>query len=316
MILFAGIPSETPLALAIAAAKELGVPHVVLNQRESAFIDLSMAWGDEGLQGALWIGDTHYSLHCFTGIYARLIEAEVLPELATSGRRRPDAATLARTHALTDLINQLLDIHPAAVANRPSAMGSNLSKPFQAQLVQAAGLLTPETLITNDAQAVRAFHAVHARIVYKSVSGVRSIVREWTDDIGPPLERVARLPTQFQAFVLGVNIRVHVVAQAVFATEIISEAIDYRYGERDGFPTMMVATELPPTIAQACVRLTADLGLVMSGIDLKRTPDGQWYCFEVNPSPAYSYFQELSGQPIAEALVGTLRGRLQGVCAP
>ncbi len=138
---------------------------------------------------------------------------------------------------------------------------------------------------------------------------MRSIVREWSPTIGPDLAAVARVPTQFQAFVPGVNIRVHVVGDALFATEIASAAVDYRYGERDGFDTAMAPVELPQAIAEACVQLTSGLGLVLSGIDLKRTPAGEWYCFEVNPSPAYSYFEELGGQPIAEALVRALSGR-------
>jgi hypothetical protein len=31
-------------------------------------------------------------------------------------------------------------------------------------------------------------------------------------------------------------------------------------------------------------------------------------CFEVNPSPAYSYYQELTGAPISDALVRYLAG--------
>jgi glutathione synthase/RimK-type ligase-like ATP-grasp enzyme len=45
------------------------------------------------------------------------------------------------------------------------------------------------------------------------------------------------------------------------------------------------------------------LDLPLCGIDLKRASDGRYFCFEVNPSPAYSYYQENAGQPIAEALV-------------
>jgi glutathione synthase/RimK-type ligase-like ATP-grasp enzyme len=309
VILFAGIPSETPLALAIAAAERLSLPHLVFNQRHSTHVNLSMEWREAGLDGALWLGDARYRLDGFTGIYARTVEAAVLPELQPRGRGGADAAAVARTQTLTELFNELLDVHPGRVANRPSAMGSNLSKPYQAQLIQAAGLLIAETIVTNDAQAVRAFHADHRRIVYKSVSGVRSIVREWSPAIGPDLAAVSRLPTQFQAFVPGVNIRVHVVGDELFATEIASDAVDYRYGERDGFETAMSPVELPSFIADVCVKLTVGLGLVLSGIDLKRTPGGEWYCFEVNPSPAYSYFEELGGQPIAEALVRALSVR-------
>jgi len=41
-------------------------------------------------------------------------------------------------------------------------------------------------------------------------------------------------------------------------------------------------------------------------IDLKRTRDGTFFCFGLNPSPAYSYYQEHTGQPIAEPIVGLL----------
>ena len=309
MILFAGIASETPLALAIAAAERLGLPHVVFNQRHSAHVDLQMAWDDAGMSGALWIGGARYPLDAFTGIYARTIEAGILPEMKPHGRADADPVVFARTLALTNLFTELLDISPARVVNRPSAMGSNLSKPFQAQLVQAAGLLTPETLVTNQPDAVRAFHTSHSRIVYKSISAVRSIVREWSPALGPDLDRLTHLPTQFQAFVPGVNVRVHVVGTTLFATEVASDAVDYRYGERDGFATAMSPVELPADIAAVCVRLTAQLGLWMSGIDLKRTPEGDWYCFEVNPSPAYSYYEELAGQPIADTLARMLAGR-------
>jgi glutathione synthase/RimK-type ligase-like ATP-grasp enzyme len=56
------------------------------------------------------------------------------------------------------------------------------------------------------------------------------------------------------------------------------------------------------------VALTASLGLEMGGIDLKRTPEGEYVCFEVNPSPAYSCFDRESAEAVAEALVIHLSG--------
>ena len=302
MILFAGIPSEAPLALAIAAAEQAGFPHTVFNQRHATHCDMRLEWTADGIDGTLALGGTPLPLRELTGIYARMIEVDALPEHAPRGRTPPDPVELSRAKALCALFDELLDALPATIVNRPCTMGSNLSKPYQAQMITAVGLLTPPTLITNAPDAVRAFHAEHGRIVYKSISAVRSIVREWSPSDGPDLAAVTRLPTQFQAFVPGVNIRVHVVGEKVFATQIDSASIDYRYGEREGLPTTMQPVELPPDIAAACVTLTATLGLEMSGIDLKRTPDGDWYCFEVNPSPAYSYFEENGGQPIAAAL--------------
>jgi len=50
------------------------------------------------------------------------------------------------------------------------------------------------------------------------------------------------------------------------------------------------------------------MGLPVAGIDLRCTPDGIWYCFEVNPSPGFTYFQDETNQPIAEAIARLLAG--------
>ncbi len=44
----------------------------------------------------------------------------------------------------------------------------------------------------------------------------------------------------------------------------------------------------------------------MAGIDLRLDPEGRWYCFEVNPSPGYSFFQEHTGQRIDRAIARLL----------
>lgn len=137
---------------------------------------------------------------------------------------------------------------------------------------------------------------------------MRSIVKELDDSRSHELWKVRRLPTQFQAFIDGVNIRVHVVGREVFATAVESEAVDYRYAQRDGHGLAMSPTKLPRAVAARCRRLSEVLDLPLCGIDLKRTPDGDYYCFEVNPSPAYSFYEEHTGQPISEAIVRYLRG--------
>ena len=57
-----------------------------------------------------------------------------------------------------------------------------------------------------------------------------------------------------------------------------------------------------------CVNLTEGLGLAFAGIDLKVTPENHVYCFEVNPSPAFSYYESSTGQPISEAVAEYLAG--------
>ena len=70
----------------------------------------------------------------------------------------------------------------------------------------------------------------------------------------------------------------------------------------------MAAVTLPDDVAAKCLALSQRLALPFCGIDLKRTADGRYYCFEVNPSPAYSYYEAQTRQPIARALACYLAG--------
>jgi glutathione synthase/RimK-type ligase-like ATP-grasp enzyme len=189
------------------------------------------------------------------------------------------------------------------VINRGCAMSSNSSKPFQAQIITAHGLATPETLITNDPTKAIEFIDSHVEVIFKSISGVRSIVQTVTTEDRERLEHIRMCPVQFQVRVPGTDVRVHVIGSEVFATEIQSIAIDYRYSVRqtDTIPEMRAIT-LPEHVRQQCVALTQSLGLEFSGIDLLIGDDGTVTCFEANPSPAFSYFEAFTKQPIAAAI--------------
>ena len=101
-------------------------------------------------------------------------------------------------------------------------MGSNASKPYQSMLIRRHKFLVPETLVTNDPAAVREFFADHDRVIYKSSSGLRSIVSEMVDTDLERLEELRACPVQFQAYVPGFDVRVHVVGDEVIATRIDS----------------------------------------------------------------------------------------------
>lgn len=107
---------------------------------------------------------------------------------------------------------------------------------------------------------------------------------------------------QFQRYVEGTDIRVHTVPGEVFATRIETDRVDYRYAHRDGGRADLSPWQLPDDLAERCLLLAERLGLALAGIDLLLADDGEVYCFEVNPSPAFSYFESCTGQPIARAI--------------
>lgn len=309
MILFCGIPSEAPLALAIEAAEAAGAPHVVLSQRALAHCDLTLQARAGAVSGCLTIGDAEYDLSAFTGVYVRLMEQASLPEARPRRSCPPDPLAVERLALFHRTLIEWLEVAPARVVNRASAMLSNFSKPYQAQLIARQGLPIPPTLVTNDAAAVRAFASAHEHLIFKSISSIRSIVRELDTGAQRDLERLRNLPTQFQERIVGADVRVHVVGDELFACAIESDAVDYRYAARDQLEIAMTPCTLPDDVARACLRLSAELDLPFCGIDLKRTADGRYVCFEVNPSPAYSFYEECTGQSISAALVSYLGGR-------
>lgn len=196
-----------------------------------------------------------------------------------------------------------LNLAPALVVNRPVASGSNASKPYQIELVRAHGFSVPKTLVTTLPQSAAEFWQAHGGdVIYKSVSYVRSIVTVMKEEDLERLETVRSCPVQLQEMVPGHDIRVHVVGQRVFAHHITAEESDYRYDKG----SVIVAHELPDEVASRCVELAAALDLPLAGIDLRVTPEGEYYCFEVNPSPAFSWYEARTGQRIAAALADLL----------
>jgi hypothetical protein len=253
--------------------------------------------GGELQSGFFSHADWRLDIQELTGVYFRPVDAPPVVSLPGMSALETQAVQAQRMAALSAVVDAL----PCPVVNRTSSSMSNHSKPHQAMLIRACGLSVPVTLITNDSAAALAFVTEHGGdVVYKSVSGVRSIVRRF----GP--EHVARLPllrhgpAQFQKRVHGTDVRVHVVGARIFATRIESEAVDYRYAASEGLTITMRPIELPPHISESCLQLTRRLGLLFSGIDFKRTPEGEYVCFEANPSPGFLFYQIQAVMQVSE----------------
>jgi hypothetical protein len=293
MILIYGRLDDPPLASTVEALEEAGAKFVLLDQTTLDREDLCIEVDSSGVHGSLIVAGQELPLDSVRSIYARPLELPV---------RLWDPARAASARLLHQHLWEWLDVSPALVVNRPRTMYANGSKPLQIQLIGEAGFLVPETLVTSDEGEAREFWQRHGRIVYKSSSGVRSIVKELDAPAAARLGRLQALPVQFQEFVPGTDVRVHVVGTRTFGIDIVGSGTDYRYSASNGGEAQLTATDLPPELAARCVALSEQMELPLSGIDLRRRPDGAYVCFEVNPMPAYTYFQAHTGLPISQAL--------------
>lgn len=309
MILVCGGLSDHVTELVCARLIDCGYPYRLLDLGSyPAGFQIKWHWQDSGPSGYIAGPDWKLDLNELTGVFVRYLGPEGRvppPDIA------PGVVPAIFSEYDTGLMVLLEDL-PCAVVNRLGGGMSNNSKAYQALLVRQCGLLTPPTLVTNDPEAARQFYEdCQGEVIYKSLSGIRSIVRRLESEQLARLSLLSNGPAQFQSFIPGENVRVHTVGDQLFATRVHSEAVDYRYASREGRSVEMEPTILPPAIGESCLRIASELDLLLTGIDLKVTPDGEYYCFEVNPCPGFLYYEQNTRQPISTALAGLLHRGLK-----
>jgi len=267
VILLWGLANDPPLRAVRERLGERGAEVVFVDH--AAVERTHVRLDDEAF--ALAVDGAELSLDDVTAAYLRPYDARLY------GPGVPHAA--AGVH---HLVYEWAESTRAIVVNRPSAEASNHSKLLQALPIRESGFATPESLVTNDRDRILEFRARHGSVIYKSLSSVRSIVAELDPERLPagPMG-----PALIQQRIRGTNVRVHVVADRTFACAVESEGVDYRYAS-----ARLVPVTLPAEVAGRCVSLARRLGLLLAGIDLIEDADGDWYCLEANPSPAFTAF--------------------------
>ena len=174
------------------------------------------------------------------------------------------------------------------------------------RLIRDHGFDVPQTLLTTSPAEVLRFAERVGPLIYKWVSGTRSIIARL--DLADAHLSQLRCPTRFQERIGGRDYRVHVVGERAFACAIESSADDHRHASGTNASLAMEHVTLEDVDVARCVELTRQLGLQLSGIDFRRTPEGRWVSFEVNTDPAFAYFDDDRGSiaaAVAELLEGT-----------
>lgn len=289
MILLWGLLEDSTFQSVYECLKRRGANVAFVNHAAIARCRVQMACGPESGHQLSCHGN-NYDLEAFSAAYLRPYNHRHYEDQVDGGVSR------------ADLVNHLMSIwaenSDATIINRPSAEASNHSKLDQATAIRAGGFLVPDSLVTNDSGLVKDFLARHGRVVYKSMSSVRSIVKELEVSSLDAVEKLG--PVFFQQRIVGQNIRVHVIGEKTVACMIRSDGVDYRYAASSIEPIA-----LPEHVASRCVALTTRLGLVLSGIDLMAAGD-DYYCLEVNPNPAFSYFDVSPDRVMAQAVAEML----------
>lgn len=270
----------------------------VLTLREDRF-GLDWTFRHDGGDVSLDIGDRRLRGRDVDGMFVRLNPQPAVPDELGLESEAESLYVIERRHAL----HWLLDHAELPVMNRPSAGRSNGSKPYQMRLLGNAGFLVPRWVVTNQPHVTEEFVAdCPEGVVYKACSGLRSRVR-YVDRQLLERQRIGTSPVVLQAYVPGTDARLHVVGGRVFATEIAGDGVDYRFdGDGHAFRPM----EPPAAVAQRCVTLTEEEGLLLAGFDFRIDPAGTWWCLEGNPVPTFLPYEAGSGNPLGDGIIDTL----------
>ena len=109
-------------------------------------------------------------------------------------------------------------------------------------------------------------------------------------------------PVTFQEYIPGTNIRTYAISDSVYAAEIRSNSIDFR----EDAEAELIPVELPKAIQQQCFEIAKALYLDWTAIDWRKTPAGEYFFLEANPSPMFIHFEQKTGFPITKELVKLL----------
>ena len=176
-------------------------------------------------------------------------------------------------------------------------------KPYALRKVAALGVRCPRTIISNDPDALRAFHRREGDTIFKPVQGGSHTRRVEVDEFDQGMKDSLRAsPITFQEEIKGTNIRVFVAGEAVFAVEIATDFIDFRDDRRPEIRTV----DIPPQVREDSRAIAKELGLLWTGIDFRLNDAGEYVFLEANPSPMFIGFEKASGLPLTQALLDLL----------
>jgi len=209
-------------------------------------------------------------------------------------------------------INGMLDSLNCHWINPRAADESAHRKPYQWEVAQRIGLTLPRTLVTNDPAAAKLF--IDETGVQKTVfKAFLATTEEWREtriielsDVNR-LESVKYAPVIFQEYIEGVDLRITVVGDQIFAAEIDARKTSYPYDMRMVIgETNIKAIELPLTIRKLLLSYMKELGLQYGAIDMRRTTDGRFVFLEVNPAGQWLFVEHRCGLPITVAMAKLL----------
>lgn len=204
----------------------------------------------------------------------------------------------------TSVLRSLIRSCPARWINSWEAYQFHQEKPLQLSTVKELGVSIPKTLISNNPEHIRAFAAAVPKLIFKPVyRGAYTKLLEVSHLEHERLNQVLQIsPVTLQEYIPGTNIRCYVVSQQVYAAEIKSSYVDFREDKQ----VQLIPAILPEAVQITCLKIAQALFLEWTAIDWRLSPQGEFIFLKAEPSPIFTYFEQVTGFPLTEKLVQLL----------
>ncbi|MGD1949689.1 MAG: RimK family alpha-L-glutamate ligase [Leptolyngbyaceae cyanobacterium] len=260
---------------------------------------LQLTWQAHTYQGRLQL-PTGKAIHLdnIHSIFWRTLHPVDVPLLPDSHQYQ-----IAVTNS-TSILRSLIRGCSARWVNSWEAYQFHQEKPLQLSIVKELGVAIPKTLISNNPEHIRAFATSVPQLIFKPVyqGAYTKLLKDSYLEPEHLNQCWRRSPATFQEYVPGTNIRCYVIGQQVYAAEIRSACLDFR----EDTQARIIPAILPETIQIICLKIAQALFLEWTAIDWRLSPQGEFIFLKADPSPMFTYFEQITGFPLSEKLVQLL----------
>lgn len=194
--------------------------------------------------------------------------------------------------------------------NDPVLDDAASKKVFQLKVAGGIGFKTPKTCVTNNLITAQKFinSLPGKKIIYKSFLATPQAWRETRilkEDVMAYLDNVKYAPVIFQEFIPAVvDLRITVIGEQIFCIAVDTSKSDYEYDYRVTLQSAVIKShKLPSNIKALLLKFMKRLGLVYGAIDMRLTPDGEYYFLEINTSGEWQFLEEQSNLKITDYFV-------------
>ncbi|HEY2394157.1 MAG TPA: hypothetical protein VGK22_23495 [Candidatus Angelobacter sp.] len=197
-----------------------------------------------------------------------------------------------------------------------------MNKPAALVLAREAGLRIPQTWVTNEVSKLAGNGVNHSQPEGERRENVNQEDNQLGKMIAKPVlggdycyslpealvktnlrNGLAAVPAIVQKRLIAPEIRIYVIGESAFAFEVRSGSLDYRVNQD---AELILLPEVPTELAMLR-KLMLRLGMDFGAADFKTDPEtGQLVFLELNTSPMFARFDQVSGGQVCAAIIHEL----------